>query len=38
MLEFNKIHTGSQMQEIATTNAIADTMKHGKKYGNLEGC
>jgi len=30
-----KMHTGIQMQPIATTNASADTTKLGKKYGNL---
>jgi len=30
-----KIHTGIQMQPIATTNANADITKLGKKYGNL---
>lgn len=32
-----KIHTGSQMQIIDTPNAIADTTRQGKKYGNLQG-
>lgn len=36
MLGF-KIHTGSQMQIIDTPNAIADTTRQGKKYGNLQG-
>ena len=31
-----KIHTGSQMQAIATENAKVDITKQGKKQGNLE--
>ena len=31
-----KIHTGSQMQQISTANAKADIIKQGRKYGNLQ--
>lgn len=37
MAEEIKIHTGNQMQAIATANAKADITKQGKKYGNLRG-
>jgi len=32
----SEIHTGSQMQAIATTNAKTDIEMEGKKYGNLQ--
>jgi hypothetical protein len=31
-----QIHTGSQMQAIATATAKADIKMEGKKYGNLQ--
>jgi len=30
------MHTGIQMQTIATVRASADIVKQGKKYGNLQ--